>query len=50
MPGTAAHVFNPGTQEAEAGGSLSSRPGLHSELQDNQDYIDLVSKQTNKQI
>lgn len=25
------HTFNPGTQEAEAGGSLSSRPGWSTE-------------------
>jgi hypothetical protein len=25
-PGVVAHTFNPSTQEAEAGGSLSSRP------------------------
>ena len=32
-------AFNPGTQEAEAGGSLSSgQPGLKSEFQDSQGY------------
>jgi hypothetical protein len=50
-----AHVFNPSTQEAEAGGFLSSRPGqpgLQSEFQDSQGYTEkpcLKRKQTNKQ-
>ena len=35
-----AHAFNPSTQEAEAGRSLSLRPhnSLESELQDNKGY------------
>jgi hypothetical protein len=37
-----AHAFNPSTQEAEAGGFLSSRPspGLQSEFQDSQGYTE----------
>jgi hypothetical protein len=36
-----AHTFNPSTQEAEAGGSLSSRPiGLQSEFQDSQGFLE----------
>jgi hypothetical protein len=27
-PGVVAHAFNPSTREAEAGGFLSSRPGI----------------------
>jgi hypothetical protein len=35
------HAFNPSTQEAEAGGSLSSgQPGLQSEFQDSQGYTE----------
>jgi hypothetical protein len=35
------HAFNPNTQEAEAGGFLSSRqPGLQSEFQDSQGYTE----------
>ena len=35
------HVFDPSTQEAEAGGSLcvQGQPGLHREFQDGQGYI-----------
>ena len=47
-----AHIFNPSTQEAEAGGSLWVRgqPGLYNEFQDNQKYIvNPVSKQTDRQ-
>jgi hypothetical protein len=39
-PGVVAHAFNPSTREAEAGGFLSSRPGLQSELQDSQGYTE----------
>ena len=41
---------NASTREAEAGGSLCVRnqPGLSSEIQDCQDYIDPVSKHKNK--
>ena len=35
-----AHVFKPSTREAEAGGFLSSRPGLQSEFQDSQGYTE----------
>jgi hypothetical protein len=35
-----AHTFNPSTQEAEAGGFLSSKPGLQSEFQDSQGYTE----------
>jgi hypothetical protein len=31
VPGMMAHAFNPSTWEAEAGGSLSSRPAWSSE-------------------
>jgi hypothetical protein len=34
------HTFNPSTWEAEAGGFLSCQPGLQSEFQDSQDYIE----------
>ena len=39
------HTFNPSTQEAEAGGSLGVRgqPGLQSEFQDSQGYIEKSS-------
>ena len=53
-----AHVFNPSTQEAEAG--RQGQPRLQSEFQDNQDYTEKPclekqkqknqpTKQTNKQ-
>jgi hypothetical protein len=35
-----AHAFNPSTREAEAGGFLSSRPGLQNEFQDSQGYTE----------
>jgi hypothetical protein len=37
-----AHAFNPSTRESEAGGFMSSRgqPGLQSEFQDSQGYIE----------
>jgi hypothetical protein len=35
-----AHAFNPSTREAEAGGFLSSRPGLQNEFQDSQRYTE----------
>jgi hypothetical protein len=45
-----AHVFNPSTWEAEAGGFLSSRPAyLQSEFQARDTQRNPVSKQTNKQ-
>jgi hypothetical protein len=36
------HAFNPGTWEAEAGGSLQIRgqPGLQSDFQDSQGYTE----------
>ena len=45
-PGIVAHTFNPSTAEAEAGGYLwvPGQPGLQTENQTNQDYIDPVSK------
>jgi hypothetical protein len=49
--GVVAHTFNPSTWGAEAGGFLSSRPGLHSEFQDTQGYTEnpvLKNKQTKK--
>jgi hypothetical protein len=33
------HLFNPSTEEAEAGGSLSWKPGLSTEFQDSQSYM-----------
>jgi hypothetical protein len=40
-PGLVAHIFNPSTREAEAGGFLSSRPAwLQSEFQDSQGYTE----------
>jgi hypothetical protein len=54
--GVVAHAFNPSTQEAEAGGFLSSRPAcLLSEFQDSPGYTEKPclkkqkQKQTNKQ-
>jgi hypothetical protein len=49
-----AHTFNPNTQEAEAGGFLSSRPvrGLQSKFQDSQGYTEkpcLKKKQQQQQ-
>jgi hypothetical protein len=43
-----AHIFNPSTQEAEAG---RGQPGLQSEFQDSQGYTKkpCLEKQTNKQ-
>jgi hypothetical protein len=38
--GMVAHAFNPSTQEAEAGGFLSSRPAWSTEFQDNQGYTE----------
>jgi hypothetical protein len=39
--GVVAHAFNPSTQEAEAGGFLSSRPAWSkSEFQDSQGYTE----------
>ena len=35
-----AHACNPSIWEAEAGGFLSSRPGLQSEFQDSQSYTE----------
>jgi hypothetical protein len=40
-PGVVAHTFDPSTQEAEAGGFLSSRPAWStSKFQDSQNYIE----------
>jgi hypothetical protein len=36
--GMVAHAFHPSNQEAKAGRSLSSRPGLHREFQTSQGY------------
>jgi hypothetical protein len=51
-----AHAFNPSTQKAEAGGSLSvqNQPGLQIKFQDSQGYTEKpclegkTNKQTNK--
>jgi hypothetical protein len=47
-------AFNPSTQEANAGGSLwvQDQPGLQSEFQDCQSYVETLSqnKQASKQI
>ena len=46
----AAHTFNPSSQKAEAGGSMSSAlPGLHREFQDSQGYTKKSSSKINKQ-
>jgi hypothetical protein len=42
-----AHAFNPSTQEAEAGGFLSS--GLQSEFQDSQGYTEKPCLKKTKQ-
>jgi hypothetical protein len=52
-PGLVAHVFNPSTWEAEAGGFLSSRPAWSTEFQDSQGYrktpcLEEPNKQTKK--
>ena len=39
VPGVVAHVFNPTTWEAEAG-RVRGQPGLQSEFQDSQGYIE----------
>jgi hypothetical protein len=44
-----AHTFNPSTQEAEAGGFLSLRPGLQSEFQDSQGYTEKPCLEKQKQ-
>jgi hypothetical protein len=53
MLGMAAQAFNSSTQEAKAGGFLSSRGqlGLQSEFQESQSYTEkpCLKKQTNKQ-
>ena len=43
------HAFNLSTQEAEAGGFLSSRPGLQSEFQDSQGYTEKPCLKKQKQ-
>lgn len=44
-----AHAFDPSTQEAEVGGSLSSRPDWSTEIQNNQGYTEkTLKKQTKK--
>jgi hypothetical protein len=51
-PGMVAHTFNPSTQEAEAGGFLSSRPVWSTKWVPGQPRIyreTLSQKQTNKQ-
>ena len=54
-PGVVAHAFNSSTQEAEAGGFLSSRPAWSTEFQDSQGYTEkpclekkTKTKQTNQ--
>jgi hypothetical protein len=52
LPGLVAHAFNPITQEAEAGGFLSSRPAWSTQFQDSQGYTEkpcLERQKTNKQ-
>jgi hypothetical protein len=46
-----AHAFNPSTQEAEAGGFLSSRPAWSTEKVPGQPglYRETLSRKTNKQ-
>jgi hypothetical protein len=45
-----AHAFNPSTRKAEAGGFLSSRqPGLQSEFQESQGYIEKPCLEKQKQ-
>ena len=41
------HVFNTSTQEAEAGGFLSSRPVWSTEFQDTQGYTEKPRLETN---
>ena len=44
------HSFNPGTQEAEEGGSLGSRlPGPQNEFQDSQGYAEKPCLEKTKQ-
>lgn len=45
------HIFNPGTQKAEAGGSLNQgQPGLKSKFQDSLGYTEKIylGRKTNK--
>jgi hypothetical protein len=44
-----AHAFNPSTREAEAGGSLSSRPAWSTEFQDSQGYTEKPCLEKQKQ-
>ena len=47
------HAYNPRTQEADAGGSLSSRvqgqPGLQSEFQNSQGYTEKLCLEKQQQ-
>ena len=44
------HAFNPSTWEAEAGGSLSSKPAWSTTFLDSQDYTMKPCLKTNKQL
>jgi hypothetical protein len=45
-----AHVFNPSTWEAEAGGFLSSSPAWSTEFQDSQGYTEKPCPEKPKKI
>lgn len=48
--GMVVHIFNPSTQEAEAGRYLwvQGRPGLHSQFQDSYAYIERLCLKNKK--